>query len=303
MFLESIFPLTIQNVKKDIFFTILRQAVLRCFSDADSLISPASGPLREREGKTAPDWLSRKWAGSVEPTGSVATAATPTVSGFRFPRPGTSSGVREPRLRVAHPSAADHQSRWCSSNGWVFIRRFLSALGPRFACRSALRRPLRCHLAGPACWDFRLAGVCAYNSGAGAFRYYEIRNCVSSKTAMSDFSSENRLRTRLVNGERSPSGPACDRESREVHWDPGRPRSRSEVTEAERGRSSRDGQPGVEPARTLPSPSIHFSLRGLPPLRPPLFLLSLPPPPRSELLPLLAPASGGTWRTPYYFSH
>lgn len=44
MFLESIFPLTIRNMKKDIFFTILRQAVLRCFSDADSLISPASGP-------------------------------------------------------------------------------------------------------------------------------------------------------------------------------------------------------------------------------------------------------------------
>lgn len=242
----------------------------------------------------------------MEPTGSVATAATPTVSGFRFPvseagdefrGAGTAASRRAPERRCSPVPMV--QLEWVA----LFIRRFLSVLGPRFACRSALRRPSRCHLAGPACWDFRLAGVCAYNSGAGAFRYSEIRNCVSSKTAMSDFSSENRLRTRLVNGERSPSGPACDRESREVHWDPGRPRSRSGVTEAERGRSSRDGQPGVEPARTLPIPSIHFSLRGLPPLRPPLFLLSLPPPPRSELLPLLAPASGGTWRTPYYFSH
>lgn len=229
---------------------------------------------REREGKTAPDWLSRKWAGSVEPTGSVATAATPTVSGFRFPvseagdefqGAGTAASRRAPERRCSPVPMV--QLEWVA----LFIRRFLSVLGPRFACRSALRRPSRCHLAGPACWDFRLAGVCAYNSGAGAFRYSEIRNCVSSKTAISDFNSENRLRTRLVNGERSPSGPACDRESREVHWDPGRPRSRSEVTEAET-RQELARWPARRGTRSDPAQPLHPLLSpGAPPAPAPAF--------------------------------
>lgn len=170
MFLESIFPLTIQNVKKNIFFfTIFRQAVLRRFWDVDSSVSPAPGQRRRREGKPAPHRPDRRWARSV---------ASPAFWGCRwgphdFRGRATSLGCGT----LGFPSCTRAPLLTSSvaqlERLGLFLRRRLGALGPRFGCKPSAPR---------ASWAPRWGSGrqgCGHESSAAALRYCKVRDRVS----------------------------------------------------------------------------------------------------------------------------